>query len=63
MPRSNLTLKTKTSKHRSTYYTRSKTRLTENVFPLTSTLALTLTETLKHINVFRLTKWRHWQNL
>jgi len=35
-------------------YTCSKTRLTENVYPLTPTLTLTLTR--KH-NVFGLTKW------
>jgi len=33
----------------------SKIRLTENIFPITSTL------TLKY-NVFRLTKWRHFSS-
>jgi len=44
------------------YYICSKTRLTENVFPLTLNLALTLTLTLtlKQINVFGPTKWRHF---
>jgi len=50
------------------YYTCSKTRLTENVFPLTPALTVTLTLililsqtlTLKHNNVLGLTKWRHF---
>jgi len=44
------------------YYTFSKTRLAENVFPLTLalTLFLTLTLTLNHHNGFGLTKLRHF---
>jgi len=35
------------------YYTSSKVRLTENIFPLTPTLVLFL----NYVNVFGLTKW------
>jgi len=42
------------------YYTYSKTRLTESVFPLIPNLILTLT--LKHNNLFGLTKYRHFSS-
>jgi len=50
------------------YYTCSKIRFTENIFPQTPALnlivnlILTLTPTLMHNNVFGLTKWRHFSS-